>query len=69
MYYVHGEGIKNHLRAVKNVKKEKLSNFDYQKNMFKSELGNLQKNVFFPFLGENFQALCLALLKIKNMTM
>ena len=42
------EGIKSHLWTSKNVKKEKLSNFDYQ-NMFISELENQQKNVFFPF--------------------
>ena len=57
MYYVHCEGIKSHLRTLKNAKKEKLSNFDFQ-NMFKSELKNQQKNVFFPFFLEEFFKLC-----------
>ena len=39
MYYVHGEGVKSHLRTLENAKKERLRNFDYQ-NMFKSELEN-----------------------------
>ena len=57
MHYVHGEGIKSHLWTFKNAKKEKLSNFDHQ-NMFKSELENQQKNVFFQFLGGEFFELC-----------
>ena len=57
MYYVHGEGIKNHLQIFKNAKKKNLSNFDYQ-NMFKSELENQQKNVLFSFLGGEFFKLC-----------
>ena len=58
MYYVHAEGIKSHLWVFKNAKKEKLSNFKYQ-NMFKSELENQKKNLFFSFFlggGENFSS-------------
>ena len=60
---------KSYLDFQKWKKKERLSNFDHQNMFFKKVSLKISKKIyFFHFWGRIFQALCLALVKLKNMT-